>query len=198
MAISAIGLNFSERIDGPEIAGLGHVDRRRLTAVQLPGRDRCHGFRQPRGIDPAMCPRDRRELETAAEKPGGVRLRGVDVRRFAAIDDAPGRADRRQAQRVGGSSGRHRKDPDRRLEQIGEAPLQRRRPLVRAIAERGIVIGADQRFEDFAGPPARYCRCGNRSSPYHPSARIRLASRHDRSARREGQCCGAVARLRRE
>ena len=71
------------------------------------------------------------------------------MRRFAAIDEAPGGPERGQSQRVGGGPGGDRKDPHRGLEQFGKALLQRRRPFVGAIAERGAVIGADQRVEDF-------------------------------------------------
>ena len=91
--------------------------------MQLARLDRGERAGERIGIDAAIIARDRRQLQAAAEKPGGVGLRGVDVRRLAAIDDTPGRACRGQGQRVGGGAGGDRKDADRRLEQLGEALL---------------------------------------------------------------------------
>ena len=118
LATSATARDLVERIDRAKIARLGQVDRGRLAAMQLARRDRRRGFRRAAGVDPAILAGDRRKLEPAAEKPGGIGLGRVDVRLLAAIDDAPGRADRRQAQRVGGGSGRHRKHPHLRSRTI--------------------------------------------------------------------------------
>ena len=81
--------NVVEPVDRAEIARLGQVDRRRLAAMELARLDAGEGLRQRVGADPPMGPGDRHELQPAAEKPRGVGLRGVDVRRLAAIDEAP-------------------------------------------------------------------------------------------------------------
>ena len=78
-----------ERVDRAEIARLGEVDRGGLAAMQLAGLDRRQRLAQRVGADPPVVAGDRHQLEAAAEKPGGIRLRGVDVRQLAAIDEAP-------------------------------------------------------------------------------------------------------------
>ena len=67
-------------------------------------------------IDSALRAGDRHQFQPAAEKPGGIGFRGVDVRRLAAIDEAPGRARRRQREGVGGRAGGDRKNAHLRLE----------------------------------------------------------------------------------
>jgi len=81
------------------------------TSVKLRRRDPRQRLGQQTPVDFAVLPADRNELDAAAEEPCSVRLRGVDVRNFAAIDDAPGRAERGQSQGIGGSPGGYRKNP---------------------------------------------------------------------------------------
>ena len=100
-----------EGIDRSEIGRLGQADRARLTSVQLRGRDPGQRLGQQAGVDFAVLPADRGQLDAAAEEPCRVRLGGVDVRNFAAIDDAPRRAERGQSQGIGGSPGGDRKNP---------------------------------------------------------------------------------------
>src|SRR5437899_1835598 len=68
-----------DRVDGAEIARLGEADRRRLAAMDLARLDPGEHLAQRLGGDPAVAAGHRHELEPAAEKPGGVRLRGVDM-----------------------------------------------------------------------------------------------------------------------
>jgi hypothetical protein len=62
-----------------------------LTAMRLPRLERGEGARQLIGVDPTVAAGDRHELETAAEKPGGIGLGGIDVRQRATEDETPGR-----------------------------------------------------------------------------------------------------------
>ncbi len=89
LAISATARISASDIDRAEIARLGQVDRRGLAAVKLARRDPGQDFGEALGADPAVFAGDRGELEAAAEKACGIGLGCVDVRRFAAIDDAP-------------------------------------------------------------------------------------------------------------
>jgi hypothetical protein len=100
-------------------------------------------------------------------------LRGVDVCDLAAINIAPGRAERGQSQSVGRRPGGDRKHPHGGLEQLGKALLQCGRVIVCAIPESSAMVGADQRLEDLGCGPA-CCHCGNQSSlPYRDHHHIR-------------------------
>src|SRR6185437_17169416 len=89
------GADLGERVDGAEIARLGDVYRCGSPAMQLAWLYCCQGAGEGVWIDPAVRAGDRHQFQPAAEKPGGIGFRGVDVRRLAAIDEAPGRARRR-------------------------------------------------------------------------------------------------------
>jgi hypothetical protein len=136
-------------IDRAQIGCLGQIDRRRLAAMELPGQDLGQFLRKPVGRDFAVLAGKRNQLQTAAEKAGGICFRSVDVRQLAAIDEPPGRAERGQREGIGRGSGGDREDPHRSLEQIGKALLQRRRPFVGAVAGRGADIGPGQRLDQF-------------------------------------------------
>ena len=117
------GADLVERINRAEIARLGQVDRGGLAAMQLPRLDRGEGAGEGVGIDASMIAGDGRQLHAAAEKPGGIGFRCVDVRRLAAINETPGGARRGQGQRIGGGAGGDRKDANLGLEQLAEALL---------------------------------------------------------------------------
>src|SRR5882757_6831635 len=70
------------------------------------------------------------------------------MRLLAAIDGAPGRAERGKGKRVRRRAGGDRKDLHRRLEDLAETALQQGGPLVAAIAGRGALIGGGQRGDD--------------------------------------------------
>src|SRR5713101_9128645 len=74
--------DFGERIYGAEIARLGEADRCRLAAMQRSRREPRERVAQRLDADPCMTAGDRNELQPAAEKPGGVCLRGIDVCRL--------------------------------------------------------------------------------------------------------------------
>src|ERR1051326_8881219 len=110
------GADFGERVDGAEIARLRDVDRCGLAAMQLAWLYCRQGAGEGVWIYPAVRAGDRRQFQPAAEKPGGIGFRGVDVRRLAAIDEPPGRAPRPPRKGVGGRAGGDRKNAHLRLE----------------------------------------------------------------------------------
>jgi hypothetical protein len=107
-----------EAIHRSEIGRLGQADRARLASVKLRGRDPGQRLGQQYGVDFAVLPADRSQLEAAAEEPRSVGFGSVDVCGFAAIDDAPGRAERGKGDGIGGGPGGDRKNPHGGLEQV--------------------------------------------------------------------------------
>src|ERR1043166_4484697 len=110
------GADLRKRVDGAEIARLRDVDRCGLAAMHLAWLYCRQGTGEGVRIDPAMRAGDRHQFQPTAEKPGGIGFRGVDVRRLAAIDEAPGWTGRRQREGVGGRAGSDRKNAYLRLE----------------------------------------------------------------------------------
>jgi len=83
------------------------------------------------------------------------------MRLLAAINGAPGRAERGKGKRVRRRAGGDRKDLHRRLEELAETALQQGGPLVAAIAGRVPSLAAVSAAM-ISGAARLCCRCGNR------------------------------------
>ena len=122
--------------------------------MKLRRRDPGQRVGQEARVDLAVFSADSSQLDTAAEETGRICLGSIDVCNLAAIDDAPGRAERGERQGIGGGPCGDRKNPHRGLEQVGKALLQIRRPLVGAVTQRSVVIGPNRGLEDLGRCPS--------------------------------------------
>ena len=89
------------------------------------------------------------ELGAAAKKFRRATFIGRDVRSLVAQHRAPRGRQVRDGERIRHGAGRHQKYGDFLFENLGKAPLDSRRPVVIAVAERITHIRTGDRVEDF-------------------------------------------------
>ncbi|CAM2155906.1 hypothetical protein PT2222_350037 [Paraburkholderia tropica] len=139
--------DFIERVDAAHFGGLRDARAGGLRRVHVADLDAC-GRAQCVGIEFRGRPVERHELRAVRVELGRAAFVVVDVAGGVAVDVAPGRRHRAQAQRVGGRAGRHEKHGHVALEDRGQPALDARGDLVRAVWARLARAARHDRFDD--------------------------------------------------
>src|SRR6266478_5917634 len=114
-------------VDGAELGGLGQRQRRRLYAVNV-NRTRAERRGEGPGQEFAVLAAQQRQLRAAGEKTRRAAFVGCDVCLFVAVNGAVRRTHSREAERVGGGSGRDREGAHLGAEECAEHRIEALRP----------------------------------------------------------------------
>ena len=140
--------DFVDAINGAGLARLRDGERRRDHLVRAVPAISCERSLERIRRNLAVVARESVELDAAAEKFRRAAFVGDDVRLRVTEHNAPRRRHLRKRQRIRGRAGRHQEYSNVVLEDFRETALDRRRPVVIAIAERITRTRAHDGVED--------------------------------------------------
>ena len=106
------------------------------------------------GVDLGVGAAQQRQARAAGKELGRAAFVIGDMALRMTQHAAPGRRQRREAERIGGGAGRHQQHVDLALEDVGQLAAHLRRTLVGAVGLRLAVAGRRQRSQDLGLAPA--------------------------------------------